>query len=118
MQPSVTPDRDVSDETLDRVFHALSDSTRRALVARLRDGPATVTELAEPFPVTLPAIGKHLRVLEAAGLMHREIRGRQHICSLTPEALADAGDWLQAYRMFWEENLASLAAEVERKVSD
>jgi DNA-binding transcriptional ArsR family regulator len=75
MTQPVTSDRNFPDEALDRVFHALSDRTRRALVARLLEGPASVKELAEPFPVTLPAIGKHLRVLEAAGLMHREIGG-------------------------------------------
>jgi DNA-binding transcriptional ArsR family regulator len=114
----VTSDRNLPDEALDRVFHALSDRTRRALVARLLEGPASVKELAEPFPVTLPAIGKHLRVLEAAGLMRREIRGRTHICSLTPEALSDAASWLQTYRVFWEGSLASLASEAERKEGD
>lgn len=107
---SLSPDRD---ERLDRVFQALSDRTRRALIERLRISPAGVKELAAPFSMSLPAVGKHLRVLEDAGLVTREIRGRNHVISLAAEALADADGWLESYRTFWDGNLEALAAEFE-----
>ena len=115
MHHLVTSNLNLTEDHLDRVFHALGDRTRRAIVGRLLSGPATVKELAAPFPVTLPAIGKHLRVLEAAGIMDRKIRGRTHVCSLSPDALSDANTWLQRYRSFWEENLESLAHEAEHE---
>ncbi len=93
---------------LDRVFHALADPTRRALLARLTKGGATVTELATPFATSLPAVSKHLRVLEDAGLLRRDVRGREHHCSLNPGPLRNAAEWIAFYREFWETRLDAL----------
>ena len=93
---------------LDQVFHALSDPTRRALLGRLGRGEATVTELAAPFSTSLPAISKHLKVLEQAGLLRREVRGREHHCRLEPAPLRSALAWIGFYRKFWEERLDAL----------
>lgn len=100
-------------EQLDIVFHALSDQTRRALIARLASGPSIVTELAEPFEMSLPAVSKHLRVLENAGLVARRVDGRIHRCSLIAEPLYEAELWLEGYRSFWEDTLGALAHYVE-----
>ena len=95
--------------TLDTVFQALSDGTRRAMVERLSHGNASVSELAEPFTMSLPAVMKHVRVLESAGLVsHRKV-GRTRICELAGEPLGAAEDWLRPYRVFWERNLDALA---------
>ena len=102
------------DARLDAVFRALGDRTRRALLERLAHAPAMITELAEPFAMSLPAVSKHLRVLEAAGLVRREIDGRVHQCSLDPQPLRSAVDWLSHYRRYWQENLESLARYVGR----
>ncbi len=99
---------------LDRVFRALGDQTRRALLARLAREPAMVTELADPFDLSLPAVSRHIRVLERAGLIHRTVNGRVHHCALDPEALRAADEWLRHYRQFWDLNLQSLARHVER----
>lgn len=101
-------------ETLDRTFAALSDPTRRALLARLgeRDG-LSVSELAEPFPISLPAIMKHLDVLSDAGLIVREKTGRTVACRLTAQPMEQAMDWLNRYARFWSEKLDRLAAFVE-----
>lgn len=96
-------------DRLDRVFHALADRTRRALLARLARGPAAIGELARPFDMSLPAVSKHLRVLEDARLVERKIDGRVHRCALEAAALRDADAWLAHYRVFWDETLASLA---------
>ncbi|MGB1014428.1 MAG: ArsR/SmtB family transcription factor [Nannocystaceae bacterium] len=100
---------------LDRVFRALSHTTRRAILKRLQAGSAMVGELAEPFSMSLPAVSKHLRVLEQAGLVTRHVDGRVHNCTLRPEGLREIGDWLHAYRIFWEDSLASLADFVEQE---
>lgn len=105
----------VSDERLDAVFHALADRTRRALVERLADGPAMITELAAPFDMSLPAVSKHLRVLERAELVRRSIDGRVHRCFFGPEPLHDAEAWIARYRPFWESTLEALANYVERE---
>ena len=97
------------DAALDRVFQALSDRTRRALVHGLAERECTVTELAEPFEMSLAAVSKHLAVLERAGLVRRRRDGRTHYCSLRPEALADALDWIAIYRRFWIQRLGALA---------
>jgi len=97
------------EEDLDRVFRALSDQTRRALLSRLTEGSAMVTELAKPFDMSLPAVGKHLRVLEKAGLVQRTISGRVHNCTLNALPLKDAGQWLVHYQKFWGETLDSLS---------
>ncbi|MGI8958976.1 MAG: ArsR/SmtB family transcription factor [Bryobacteraceae bacterium] len=102
------------DDQLDRVFHALSDRTRRALIGRLAAGPSIVTELAAPFDMSLPAVSKHLKVLEAARLVDRAVEGRIHRCSLTAEPLHQAELWLDCYRSFWDDTLGALARYVER----
>ena len=93
---------------LDTTFAALSDPTRRAIVERLADGEASVTELAAPFAMSLPAVSKHLKVLEKAGLISRGRRAQWRPCRLEPEPLKEASDWLQEYRRLWEERLDRL----------
>ena len=101
------------DSNLDNVFHALSDSTRRAILARLASGDAVVSELAEPFDMSLPAISKHLNVLEKAGLLLRHKDGRIRRCELVAGPLESAADWIQFYRQFWDSQLDSLADYLE-----
>jgi DNA-binding transcriptional ArsR family regulator len=103
------------DDRLDAVFAALSDRTRRRLLARLARGPASVGELAAPFAMSLPAVSKHLRVLEDAGLLARERDGRVHRCRLEGRPLEAAGDFFARYRGFWEEQLELLARFVEEE---
>ena len=103
------------DERLDRLFGALADPTRRAILARLTHGTATVNELAEPFAMSRPAISKHLNVLEAAGLVERQPDGRMTQCSLEPSGLEDAYAWLERYRIYWEESLDRLAEYLENE---
>lgn len=93
---------------LDATFGALSDPTRRAILARLAQGEAMVTELAEPFRMSLPAISKHLRVLESAGLLEREIDGRVHRCRLAAAPMKNAVAWIAPYRAFWEKQFDAL----------
>src|ERR1017187_5738034 len=100
--------RRANEDRLDRVFHALGDCTRRALLARLARGPAMVTELAAPFAMSLPAVSKHLKVLERAHLVARAIDGRVHRCTLDLAAMRDARLWLERYREFWEDRLEAL----------
>src|SRR6476469_1225512 len=97
-------------ERLDQTFAALADPTRRAILARLALGEATVGELAEPFEVSLPAISKHLKVLETADLIIREKHAQQRICRLKPEALKTASDWIEQNRRMWEERFDRLDA--------
>lgn len=98
-----------STHSLDSTFAALADPTRRAMLARLSHGTATVGELAEPFGISLPAVSKHLRVLEDAGLVAREKRGRAHHCQLNVTPLKDAEAWIEHQRQFWESRLDALA---------
>lgn len=93
---------------LDATFSALGDPIRRAILARLARGESTVSELAEPFDVSLPAVSKHLRVLERAGLVRREVIGREHRCRLDGRPLREAEAWLDHYRNFWEVRLDAL----------
>ena len=93
---------------MDRVFGALADPTRRAILERLSRGESAVTELAAPFSTSLPAISKHLRVLEDAGLIIRRNVGRQRICRITPAAMDSAAEWMNHYRRFWTEQLDEL----------
>jgi len=93
---------------LSSVFAALADPTRRGILARLARRDSTVTELAEPFPISLPAIAKHLHVLEQAGLVKTEKEGRIRYCRLEPKRLREATAWLEHYRSFWEERLEAL----------
>lgn len=107
-----------ADDRLDLVFQALANRTRRALLSRVSAGPARVTELAEPFGMSLPAISKHLGILERAGLIRRSVKGRVHSCALGAEPMAEASEWLDAYRAFWEGNLDSLARFVESQAAE
>ena len=90
-------------EQLNRTFSALSDPTRRAILERLGDGDATVTKLAEPFSMSLPAISKHLKVLERAGLITRGRDAQWRPCRLNAKPLEDATGWLDGYRQYWDE---------------
>jgi DNA-binding transcriptional ArsR family regulator len=101
-----------SGAVLDRVFSAVSDPTRRAILARLAESEARVTDLASEFPISLNSTSKHIRVLEGAGLVRRTVRGREHILSLEAAPLQDAADWIAHYRKFWSDQLASLDAFV------
>ena len=98
---------------LDLVFAALSDATRRGLLTRLLDGESTVSDLAEPLKMSLPAVSKHLRVLETAGLLKRRIEGRTHFINANPKPLREAVNWIERHRQFWEGSLDKLAALVE-----
>jgi DNA-binding transcriptional ArsR family regulator len=93
---------------LDGVFNALCDPTRRAILARLTDTDARVTDIAADFPISLNSISKHIRMLERAGLVTRSVQGRDHLLSLNATPLADAAEWIERYRRFWEGRLASL----------
>lgn len=93
---------------LDRIFAALADSTRRAILARLTSGEATVTELAKPFKMSLPAVSKHLKVLETAGLIARDRKAQWRPCRLEAEPLKEVAGWIADYRDFWEERLDRL----------
>jgi len=106
------------DALLDRVFAALSDSTRRRLVHTLAEGEKSVGELAEPFAMSLVAVSKHLKVLEAAGLVRRRVDGRKHYCTLAPEMLTGALDWIAIYRNFWDQRMDALAGLIESDEKD
>lgn len=93
---------------LDTIFHALGDVTRRTMLGDLAAGERTVGELAQPFAMSLAAASKHIKVLEAAGLIRRDIRGRTHVCSLDPAPLMSADEWLGVYRRFWTDRLDTL----------
>ena len=95
-------------ERLDATFSALADPTRRAILARLAAGEASVLELAKPFDMSLPAISKHLKVLERAGLIERGRQAQSRPCRLAAAPLKDASDWIDQYRRFWEESFDRL----------
>ena len=97
------------EQELDETFFALSDPTRRAILERLSDGQATVSELSEPFKVSQPAISKHLRVLEKAGLLEQTKEGRTRLCRLRAEPLQEVNQYVVRYRKFWEKQLDNLA---------
>ena len=97
-----------SASALDQTFGALSDPTRRAILKMLANGERTVTELAEPFRISLPAISKHLRVLENAGLLKQEKEGRIHRCHIIARPLQAASEWIAHYRAFWEQSFDRL----------
>lgn len=107
--------RDDPEAQLDRIFHALADRTRRRLLAQLLVGPGTVTELAAPFEMSLPAVSKHIKVLERAGLVVRTVDGRLHRCSLGAGPLRLVATWLDPYRVFWSDTLQALADFVEQE---
>ncbi len=100
-------------DNLNTTFAALADPTRRAILAKLARGESTVTALARPFKMSLPAISKHLRVLETAGLLSRERDGRIHRCRLNAKPMKDADDWIRRYSRFWEKRLDALAEYLE-----
>ncbi len=99
---------------LDRTFAALADPTRRAILARLAHGEATVGQLAAPFAMSLPAVSKHLRLLENASLIVRDRPGPNRVCRLRPCALREASEWMNDYRRFWEGALDRLEARLVR----
>jgi DNA-binding transcriptional ArsR family regulator len=100
---------------LNDVFNALCDPTRRAILARLTDADARVTEIAADFPISLNSTSKHIRMLERAGLLRRSVNGRDHVLSLNAEPLAEAAAWIERYRRFWEGRLAALDTYVTAK---
>ena len=113
MSTSATKSRPITDaDHLDLVFTALANRTRRELLARLGQSPAKITDLAAPYEMSLPAVSKHVRVLERAGLVTRELDGRVHQCSLDPKPLQEAEEWLAHYREFWTQSLESLARHI------
>lgn len=106
---------------LDTTFAALADPTRRAILARLSQGEATVKELAEPFRMSLPGISKHLKVLERAGLISRGRQAQWRPCRLDAEPLREAAAWIETYRRFWEESFDRLDAylqELQQREND
>ena len=90
---------------LDSIFHALGDATRRRMIRELAGGERTVSQLAQPFDISLAAASKHIKALENAGLIRREVRGRTHLCRLDPGPLASAHEWLGFYERFWTDRL-------------
>ena len=98
-----------NNSSLNGVFGALSGPTRRRIVELLAQGPVNVSEIASNFQISLPAVSKHLRILEDAGIIKREIRGREHRLSLDANPMEDASQWLAQYRRFWEDSLQSLS---------
>jgi DNA-binding transcriptional ArsR family regulator len=98
----------LSDDELDRAFLALADPTRRAILARLTRGDAAVLDVARPFPMSQPAISKHLKVLESAGLVTRHRDAQRRLCRLEPRRLRQLADWVGSYREFWEESFERL----------
>jgi DNA-binding transcriptional ArsR family regulator len=99
---------EMSTDRLSTTYAALADPTRRAILARLVSGEASVTELAEPFDMSLPAVSKHLKVLERAGLIARGRKAQWRPCRLEAGPLKDAADWLEHYRRFWDQSFARL----------
>jgi DNA-binding transcriptional ArsR family regulator len=97
-----------SSDRLSQTFGALADPVRRAILGRLMRGPALVGELAEPFDISLPAISRHLKVLAEAGLIEREQRGQQRVCSLKVTGLQSAANWIEHMRRFWSDRLDAL----------
>lgn len=104
----------MADDQLSVIFGALADPTRRAILARLADGDATVTELAEPFSISIQAISRHLKVLERAGLISRSRSGQWLSSTLQAAPLKEATDWMERYRQFWDENFERLDAHLRR----
>lgn len=105
-------------QQLDLTFGALSDPTRRSILSRLAEGPSTVGELAEPFDMSRPAISKHLRVLEKAGLVSTTRDGRVSRCTLDARPMQEAADWVVQYRVFWDQQLGALARYFEDQRDD
>ncbi len=100
---------------LDRVFSALSDSTRREMLLRLTETDMSITELSEPFGITKSAITKHIKILENAGLLRRTVEGRVHRCRLDPEPLVATSQWMTFYKQFWHNKFDALDTFLEKK---
>jgi DNA-binding transcriptional ArsR family regulator len=105
----------IEDQSLDRTYAALSDSTRRGLLVALRDGPARITDLAAPLPISFAAVARHVSVLESAGLIEREVRGREHWLSVRSTGLRPAEEWITDQISFWSARADALAARLERR---
>ncbi len=105
----------VEDQVLDRAYAALSDPTRRRLLEALRDGDARITDLAAPLPMTFAGVSRHVGVLESAGLVRREVRGREHWLSLQPDGLALAQQWMSEQTDFWSARADALAQRLRKK---
>jgi DNA-binding transcriptional ArsR family regulator len=106
-----------SESRLDATFAALSDATRRGILARLAQGETSVSELAAPYRMSLPAVSKHLRVLEGARLIVRQKHGRVHRCRLAAQPMRGAAEWIAQYRRFWETQFDALSAYLEKTES-
>ena len=104
-----------SEEKLNHIFHALADGTRRSLLEKIKRNPVGVTTLAKEYPVSLNAISKHIKVLEKAGLIKRNIEGRVHLCEANPSELQTAEKWIQKYTNFWMNKLDNLEKYVSKK---
>jgi DNA-binding transcriptional ArsR family regulator len=105
----------IEDQVLDRAYAALADSTRRTLLVALRDGPARITDLAAPLPISFAAVARHVSVLESAGLIDREIRGREHWLTVRSAGLRPAEEWIAEQTSFWSVRADALAARLERR---
>jgi DNA-binding transcriptional ArsR family regulator len=105
-------------ESLNRVFFAIADPTRRAVLARLADGELTVTAIAAPFAMSLAAVSKHIRVLEQAGLLKRTRQGREHRLRFVAQPLQSAAEWVNQYDRFWTEHLDHIKEAAERKARE
>lgn len=105
-------------ESLNRVFFALADPTRRAVLARIAVGELTVTAIAAPFAMSLAAVSKHIRVLEEAGLLKRSRQGREHRLQLVAQPLQAAAEWVNQYDRFWTEHLDHIKEQAERKARE
>ncbi|WP_428410252.1 ArsR/SmtB family transcription factor [Hyphococcus sp.] len=101
-------------DPLSAAFSALADPTRRAILARLAEGEATVNEIAEPFDISLPAVSRHLKVLESAGLISRGRDAQWRPCKLEPDALKSIDEWLEFYRRFWDQRFDKMGAYLAR----
>jgi DNA-binding transcriptional ArsR family regulator len=101
-----------SEQKLNLIFHALADETRRSLLEKIKHSPVRVTTLAEGYPISLNAVSKHLKVLEKANLISRNIEGRVHLCEANPEELESASSWIKKYTSFWNKKLDQLETYV------
>lgn len=108
----------VEDQRLDRTYAALADPTRRRLLETLRAGDARISDLAAPLPMTFAGVSRHIGVLESAGLVRRDVRGREHWLSLVPDGLTDAQQWINDQSEFWSTRADALAARLRRKQTD
>ena len=108
----------VEDQVLDRTYAALADPTRRALLVALRNGDARISDLARPFPMSFAGVSRHVGVLEAAGLIRREVRGREHWLSVQPDGLRLAETWIGEQTAFWSDRADALAARLARRDHD